>query len=78
MAKTTKPVKKRDNFIDLAYPRANAVLKGLKILSNCSNKRHYEWKEEEIEEIFTKIQKQVVRVRAMFEQAPEITINVKK
>lgn len=56
----------RDRFKRLATQRTNAVLKRLKVLGNCSNRNIYEYEEQDIEKIFTEIERKVKEVKAKF------------
>ena len=49
---------KEERFKRLASQRTNSVLKKLKILGNCANKSSYEYTDEEINKIFSEIDKQ--------------------
>jgi hypothetical protein len=57
---------KRDRFKRLAQQRTNVVLKRLKVLGNCSNRSAYEYTEDEINKIFTAIDRQVKDVKSKF------------
>lgn len=56
----------RDRFKRLATIRTNSVLKRLKVLGNCSNRSIYEYDENDIEKVFTEIERKVKEVRAKF------------
>ncbi len=55
-----------EKFKRLATARTNAVLEKLRILGNCSNNSVYEYTEEDIEKIFSTIEKQVKETRTVF------------
>ena len=57
---------KGDKFKRLASARTNEVLKKLKILSNCSNKSVYSYSTEEIEKIFSTIEKAAFKAKSQF------------
>jgi hypothetical protein len=57
----------RDRFKRLATNRTNRILEDLRILGNCSNQQLYEYTEEDIEAIFKVINKQLKKVRLMFD-----------
>jgi len=59
-------VEKRDRFKKLATKRTNEVLYRLKVLSNCSNKQLYEYDEQDIDKIFSEIEKRVKAAKAKF------------
>ena len=56
----------RDRFKRLATLRTNTVLKRLKVLGNCSNRSIYEYDEEDLDKIFTEIERKVKEVKAKF------------
>ena len=56
----------RERFKRLGALRTNAVLKRLKVLGNCANKRAYEYYEDEIDKIFSEIEKKVKGTKAKF------------
>ena len=58
---------KRDRFKRLASQRTNAVLEKLKILGNCSNRANYEYTDEEIDKIFTEMEKSMQETRKKFQ-----------
>jgi len=57
---------KRERFKRLAVYRTNEVLRKLKTLGNCSNRSAYEYTEEEINKIFSEIERKVKEVKAKF------------
>ena len=56
----------RDRFKRLATTRTNIVLKRLKVLGNCSNRNIYEYDEQDIEKIFSEIERKVKETKAKF------------
>ncbi len=56
----------RDRFKRLASLRTNAVLKRLKVLGNCSNRNTYEYEEQDIEKIFSEVERKVKETKAKF------------
>jgi hypothetical protein len=58
---------REERFRRLATARTNAVLDKLRILGNLSNKQLYNYSEEDIDKIFSAINKEVKTVRAKFE-----------
>ena len=56
----------RDRFKRLATLRTNVVLKRLKVLSNCSNRSIYEYDENDIEKIFSEVEREVKETKAKF------------
>ena len=55
-----------ERFKRLATLRTNAVLKKLKILGNCANRQVYAYNEEEMDRIFSVIERKIREVRAKF------------
>ena len=56
----------RDLFKRLATDRTNTVLKRLKVLGNCSNRSIYEYDEQDIDKIFSEIERKVKETKAKF------------
>ena len=61
-----KDESKGDRFRRLAEKRTNVVLKKLKVLGNCSNRQLYSYTTEEVEKIFSTIEKKFKNVKAKF------------
>lgn len=57
---------KRERFKRLATQRTNTVLQRLKVLGNCSNRSAYDYTEEEINKIFSEIERRVREIKAKF------------
>jgi hypothetical protein len=57
---------RRENFKRLATKRTNELLRRVKILGNCGNRSHYDYTEEEINKIFSEIEKKVREAKAKF------------
>jgi len=55
-----------ERFKRIATVRTNAVLNRLRILGNLSNRQMYGYSEEDINKIFSAINKQIREVRAKF------------
>lgn len=55
-------------FERLASLRTNQVLERLRILGNCSNPQVYRYTKEDINNIFSAIEKKIREVRARFNQ----------
>ena len=56
----------RERFRRLGTQRTNSVLKRLKVLGNCSNRSAYDYTEEEINKIFSEIERRVRETKAKF------------
>lgn len=57
---------KKGRFKRLAEYRTNEVLKRIKVLGNCSNRSAYDYSEDEINKIFSEIERNVREVKAKF------------
>lgn len=53
-------------FKRIAAKRTNDILEKIRILGNCSNKSSYEYTEEEVNKIFSEIDKQLKLNKAKF------------
>lgn len=61
-----KKEEKRERFKRLATQRTNTVLLKVKVLSNCSNTSAYEYTEEEVNKIFSEIERRLKEAKAKF------------
>lgn len=57
---------KRNRFQRLAEKRTNDVLERLRILGNCSNRGQYEYAQEDIQKIFSSIEKETKVIKMKF------------
>ena len=57
---------KSERFRRLAAQRTNAVLDKLRVLGNCANPYQYSYTEEEVSKMFSAIEGELKRVRALF------------
>ncbi len=57
---------KRERFKRLGTQRTNSVLQRLKVLGNCSNRSAYTYTEEEVNKIFSEIERRVRETKAKF------------
>jgi CHASE1-domain containing sensor protein len=57
---------KRERFKRLATQRTNIILNRLKVLGNCSNRSAYEYTSEEVDKIFSEIEKRVKEIKSKF------------
>jgi len=57
---------KRERFKRLATYRTNEALKRIKVLGNCSNRSAYIYTEEEINKIFSEIERKVKETKSKF------------
>ena len=65
MKEETKETK-QERFKRVATKRTNEVLEKIRILGNCANKSTYEFTEEEVNKIFTEIEKQLKMTKLKF------------
>lgn len=57
---------KRERFLNVAERRTNIVLEKIRILGNCANKNLYDYRKEEMDKIFSTIERKIKEVRAKF------------
>lgn len=57
---------KGERFKRLAVYRTNEVLKRLKVLGNCANRSAYEYTEDEVNKIFSEIERKVREIKSKF------------
>jgi hypothetical protein len=61
-----KEENRHERFKRLAAKRTNEILEKIRILGNCSNKSSYEYTGEEVNKIFSEIDKQIKITKAKF------------
>jgi len=59
-------IEKKERFKRLATYRTNEILKRLKVLGNCSNRNTYSYTAEDVNKIFTEIDRKVRETKAKF------------
>lgn len=59
-------MEKKDRFKKVAVQRTNKVLKMLELLGNCSNKRNYDYSDEEVNKIFKAIETELKQTKEKF------------
>ena len=57
---------RHERFKRIASKRTNEILEKIRILGNCSNKSSYEYTEEEVNKIFSEIDKYLKLTKAKF------------
>lgn len=57
---------KRERFKRLATQRTNSVLQRLKVLGNCANRSAYEYTEEDVNKIFSEVDRRIREMKAKF------------
>ncbi|MBN2238979.1 MAG: hypothetical protein JW712_04335 [Dehalococcoidales bacterium] len=58
---------KRERFLRIAESRVNKVLESLDNLAKCSNKRNYEYTDDEVRKIFREIERKVREVKSQYQ-----------
>jgi hypothetical protein len=58
---------KRDRFVRIAERRVNKIIDNFDLLGKCSNRRNYEYSEEEVRKIFREINRKVKEIRLQFQ-----------
>lgn len=58
---------KRDRFIRLAENRTNKALEMIRLIGNLSNKAVYDYSKQDIDKIFTTIEKEVAEAKKQFQ-----------
>lgn len=67
---------RRDKFKRLATKRTNEILKKIRILGNCANRQVYEFTEEDVEKIFSAIEKQTKEIKSKYKFPSHINFNL--
>ena len=72
MTNNDKPVSqkqnlKRQRFLRIAESRVNKILSNLDNLAKCSNKRNYEYSDDEVRKIFREIDRKVKDTKFQFQ-----------
>jgi hypothetical protein len=61
----------RDRFVRIVEKRVNRILTALDSLGNCSNKKNYEYSQEDIRKVFGAIDKKTSEIRMRFQDQPK-------
>jgi len=64
--KQVKLESRHERFKRIASKRTNDILEKVRILGNCSNKSSYEYTEEDVNKIFSEIDKQLKLTKIKF------------
>lgn len=59
----------RQKFVRLANKRVNSAIKQIRLVSNLSNKSNYDYTDQDVEKIFTALQRELRTARKKFEPA---------
>jgi len=62
---------KRKRFIRIAESRVNRILTNLDNLGKCSNKRNYEYSENDVRKIFREIERKIRETKFLFENGKD-------
>lgn len=66
---------KRDRFARLAPARVNKIREGLRVLSNCSNKNNYTWKQNQMQLLFGLLMREFISCAEAFDVTVSATVN---
>ena len=66
MTKSSKPRDSREKFKILANARVNKALQTLKLIGNLSNKRHYDYNDDDVKKIITALESELKDVKEKF------------
>lgn len=58
---------KRERFVRVVESRVNKIITNLDNLGKCSNKRNYEYSENDVRKIFREIERKVKETRLQFQ-----------
>lgn len=64
---------KEENFKRIANTRVNKIIESISKLKNLANKSFYEYTDEEIEEIFNRIQEELDKEKEFFKNTAKTT-----
>lgn len=59
---------KQEKFKRIASARTQRILEDLRLLGNCANTATYQYTEEDVNKIFSTIEKEVKRVKTLFDK----------
>jgi hypothetical protein len=59
---------KQDKFKRIASARTQRILEDFRLLGNCANTGTYQYNKEDINKIFSTIEKEVKRVKSLFDK----------
>lgn len=57
---------KREKFVRLVEVRTNKIIDMLRLLGNCSNKANYDYTDEDVQKIFTTLEKEMKISKSKF------------
>jgi len=59
---------KKEKFKRIAVRRTNEILEKIRLLGNCANKRSYDYTDNEINKIFSEIEKELKIAKIKFQE----------
>jgi len=65
--KNVNYVIKRERFVRIVERRVNRILDDLDSLGKCSNRRNYEYSDEDVRKIFREIEKKIREIKSVFQ-----------
>lgn len=68
---------KNERFRRLAESRGNRLIREISLLGNLANRKNYSYTEQEVEQLFEPIQRELNEVRALFDNELPSTKKVK-
>jgi len=69
--KTIEKKSKRERFIKVVELRVNRILDDLDKLGKCSNRKNYDYSDEDVRKIFSAIERKVKEIKSMFQGSPK-------
>lgn len=66
---------KRDKFVRLAEARTNKIIDMIKLLGNCSNSSTYEYTQQDVDQIFSAIETEIIEAKKKFTKTLNINSN---
>lgn len=63
---------KQERFMRLAEKRTNGIIDSIRVLGNLANHRHYEYTNEDVEKIFSTINRELRRTRNKFSDSKNL------
>ena len=67
----------RERFLVVAERRTREILHKIHLLGNCANRSAYEYREEEVERIFSAIQEELDAAKVRFAQRKQIDFSLR-
>jgi hypothetical protein len=59
---------KRDRFVRLAEARTNKIIDMIQLLGNCSNTAHYDFSQQDVDQIFAAIETELRETKKKFQR----------